>query len=140
MGTCCQAVGWSDHVVNFNGSTGRSSLSVAKCDGIVRGPVRGSDRADYVTIVNNEQSSESPAAFLLQSCSDSLFLTTFQMLYKLNHRKRKVKVLPASASYVETPAIINDCNVDRIMSEGPPSNLCHTGLTAAQRGLKTCDV
>ncbi len=65
-------------------------------------------------------------AFFLQSCS--LYLTTFEMVYKLNGYKRKVKVFPATASYVETPAIINDSNVDHIMPKSPLSNLCHTEL------------
>lgn len=68
---------------------------------------------------------------VLQSCSDSLYLTTFEMAYKLNAYKRKVKVFPPTASYVEAPAIINDCNVAHIMSKSPLSNLCQAGLMVA---------
>lgn len=69
--------------------------------------------------------------FLLQSCSDILYVTTFEMVYKLNAYKRKVKVFPATASYSATPAIINDCYVAHIASKSRPSNLCHTELIGA---------
>lgn len=69
--------------------------------------------------------------FFLQSCSGSLYLTTFEMVYKLNGYKRRVKVFPPTASYVETPAIINDCNVDQIMPKSPLSNFCDTELIGA---------
>ena len=71
----------------------------------------------------------------LQSCGDSLYFMTFEMVYKLNAYKRKVKVFPSAASYVETSAIINDCNADHIMSKSPLSNLCQTELMGA---LWTC--
>lgn len=82
----------------------------------------------YVMIVNNARASMPLPGFFLLSCRDSLYLTTFEMVYKLNGYKRKVKVFPATASYVVTPTIINDCNVDHIMPKSPLSNLCHTEL------------
>lgn len=75
-----------------------------------------------------------PLPGFLPSCSDSLYLTTFEMVYKLNGYKRKVKVFAAAASYVETPAIINDCNVDHIMPKSLLSNLCHTQLMGVSGG------
>lgn len=88
-----------------------------------------SDQSDYVMIVNNGRANVPLPGFFLQSCS--LHLTTFEMVYKLNGYERKVKVFPATASYVETPAIINDSNVDHIMPRSPLSNLCHTELIGA---------
>lgn len=90
-----------------------------------------SDQFDYVMIVNNGRANGPQPGFSLQSCSDSLYLTTYEMVYKLNGHKSKVKVFLATASYVETPAIINDCNVDHINRKSPLSNLCHTGLMGA---------
>lgn len=69
--------------------------------------------------------------FFCRAVATALYLTTFAMVYKLNGYKRKVKVLPVTASYVEIPAIINDYNVDHIMLKSPLSNLCHTELIGA---------
>lgn len=70
--------------------------------------------------------------FFLQSCSDSLYVTTFEMVYKLNAYKRKVKVFPATASYSATPAVINDCYVAHRASKSLPSNVkSHTELIGA---------
>ena len=87
-----------------------------------------SDQCDYVMIVNNGRANVPLPGFFLQSCSDRLYLMTFEMVYKLNGHKRKVKVLPATASYMKTPAIINDCNADHITPLSPLSNLCRTEL------------
>lgn len=54
-------------------------------------------------------------AFPLQSSSNSLYLTTCEMVYNLNGYKSNVKVFLATGSYVETPATINDCNVGHII-------------------------
>ena len=75
-----------------------------------------------------------PLPGFFPSCSAGLYLTTSEMVYKLNGYKRKVKVFAAAASYVETPAIINDCNVDHITPKSPLSNLCHTQLTGDSGG------
>lgn len=56
-----------------------------------------SDWSDYVMIVNNGRASVPLPGFFLQSCSDSPHLMTFEMVYKLNGYKRKVKVFPATA-------------------------------------------
>ena len=81
-----------------------------------------SDQSDYVMIVNKGRAKVPPPGFFLQSCGDNLYLTTCEMVYKLNGYKRKVKVFAAAASYVQTPAIINDCNVDHIMPKSPLSH------------------
>lgn len=81
-----------------------------------------------------------PLPGFFPSCSAGLYLTTSEMVYKLNGYKRKVKVFAAAASYVETPAIINDCNVDHITPKSPLSNPCHVGpnLCAAQKYIIYC--
>lgn len=82
-----------------------------------------------------------PARLFQQSCGDNLYFTTFGMVYKLNASKRKVRVFPSTALYVEIPAIINECNVAHIISKSPPSNFCQTELMSAevpaQKGPKT---
>lgn len=97
-------------------------------------------------IVHNGRANVPLPGLFLQSCSDDLHLTTFEMVYKLNGCKRKVKVFPAAASYVQTPAIVNESNVGRITHKSSLSNLCHAELigVAAQnllmreRSVKYC--
>lgn len=48
-----------------------------------------SDQSDYVLIVNNGRANAPLPAFFLQSCSDSVYHTTFEMVYKLNGYKKK---------------------------------------------------
>lgn len=99
-------------------------------------PIR-SDQLDYVMIVNNGRANGPEPGFSLQSCSDSLYFTAYEMLYKLNGYKSKVKVFRATASYVETPAIIN-CNVDHIIPKSQLSHLCQTGLMGAPWRTRNC--
>lgn len=100
-----------------------------------------SDQFDYVMIVINGRASGHRPSFSPQSCSDSLYLTTYEMVYKLNGYKSNVKVFLATSSYVETPAIINDCNVGHIIpvpTVKPMSNRTYgCALVAATKGPET---